>query len=186
MKLQKVFRNALYLLLVMVFMNACSPPRPTFKSDEQIKNNFQNQKMKLIPIIKQCKSEEKSQGIKRYISESFSICRINSIQLKTMNLEEISLEFAGVKTSLKEFKGSRILFVTNQYVDDHANTLVEEKGYMFSAIPITQDLIKEGSLDQFIGKELFVRRGSNEVWRYKQIEPNWYIYYRQYFYPYLG
>jgi hypothetical protein len=85
-----------------------------------------------------------------------------------------------------EFKGSRVLFITDQYTDDYANTLVEEKGYIFSAAPITQDLIKEGLLDQFTGKELFEKRGSNEKWRYRQIEPNWYIYYRQYFYPYLG
>jgi hypothetical protein len=186
MKLQKAFQIALYFLLVVLIVTACSPARQTFKSDEQIKDNFQNQKSKLAPLIKQCKSEEKSQGLKRHTRESFSTCKVKPTQLRTLNIEEVSLEFIGLRTSSKELKGSRILFITNQYVDDYVGTFVEEKGYMFSAIPVTQNLIKEGSLDQFVGKELFLKRGSNEVWKYKQIEPNWYIYYRQYFYPYLG
>ncbi len=186
MKLQKAFQIALYFSLVVLFITACSPPRQTFKSDEQIKDNFQTQKAELPPLIKQCKFEEKSQGLKRYTTESFSTCKVKSAQLRTLNIEEVSLEFIGLRTSSKEFKGSRILFVVNHYIDDRVDTFVEEKGYMFSDVPIKNNLIKEGPLDQFVGKELFLKRGSNEIWKYKQIEPNWYIYYRQYFYPYLG
>jgi hypothetical protein len=100
--------------------------------------------------------------------------------------DQKNLQNSNVQELVTEFKGSRVLFIINYYIDDRADTFVEEKGYMFSDVPITSNLVKEGSLDQFVGKEMFIRRGSKKVWKYKQIEPNWYIYYRQYFYPYLG
>ncbi len=186
MKSQKAFQMALKLLSIMFFIAACSMPRPTFQSDEQIKTNFQSHKAELLMLMQKCKSEKKSQGGKRYVRDAFSICKVNQAQLKKLSLEEIAVEFIWTKTFSKEFKGSRILFITNQYVDDPADTFVEEKGYMFSATPITKDLIREGSLDQLLGKDLFERKGRKEIWKYKQIEPNWYIYYRQHFYPYLG
>ncbi len=58
---------------------------------------------------------------------------------------------------------------------------VEEKGYVFSEIPINKNLIEPGSLDRLAGTELFEKRSIREEWRFKQIEPNWYLYYRQYF-----
>lgn len=186
MKSPKVFQTALELLLIVLLTTACSPPRQTFQSDEQIKTSFQNHKIELIALIKKCESEKKSQGMKEYIREFFIVCNTNKTQLKNLSLKEVALEYKEVETSPKKIKDSQILFVSNQYVDDSVNTFVEEKGYMFSATPIAKDLIEEGSLNQLIGKDLFERKGSQESWRYKQIEPNWYIYYRQYFYPYLG
>lgn len=50
----------------------------------------------------------------------------------------------------------------------------------FSETPIKDKLIEKGSLDRLIGTELFKKQGLKEEWRFKQIEPNWYIYYRQY------
>lgn len=186
MKLKKRIGWIASLLSMILVMTACSPRRPSFQSDEQIKTNFQSHKAELLMLMQKCKSEKKSQGGKRYVRDAFSICKVNQAQLKKLSLEEIAVEFIWTKTFSKEFKGSRILFITNQYVDDPADTFVEEKGYMFSATPITKDLIREGSLDQLLGKDLFERKGRKEIWKYKQIEPNWYIYYRQYFYPYLG
>ena len=161
----------------MFFIAACSQPRLAFQSDEQIKNNFQSHKVELLTLIEKCRSERESQGFKRNIRESFRICKkIDQKKLQNLNIQELATEF----------KGSRVLFIVNHYIDDRVNTFVEEKGYMFSDVPITSNLVKEGSLDQFVGKEMFIKRGSKEAWKYKQIEPNWYIYYRQYFYPYLG
>ncbi len=177
MKLQKYFQMALNFLLVILFISACSPPRSKFYSDEQMKNNLTKYKTELVPLIGKCRSEKESQGFKRHIRESFRICKkVDQKKLQNLNIQELATEF----------KGSRVLFIMNHYIDDRVDTFVEEKGYMFSDVPIKNNLIKEGSLDQFVGKEMFVRRGSKEVWKYKQIEPNWYIYYRQYFYPYLG
>ncbi len=186
MKLQKVLQTTLKLLSIIFFITSCGRPRPVFQSDEQIKKIFQSHKAELLTLMQKCKSEKKSQGGKRYVRDAFGICKVNQAKLNSLSLEEIAVEFIGFKTFSEEFKGSRILFVTNQYVDDPVNTFVEEKGYMFSTTPIIKDVVKEGSLDQLIGKDLFERKGRKEVWKYKQIEPNWYIYYRQHFYPYLG
>ena len=177
MKLQKSFQMALSFLLAISFISSCSPSRSKFYSDELMKTDLIKYKTELVPLIEKCRSERESQGFKRNIRESFRICKkTDQKKLQNLNVQELATEF----------KGSRVLFIVNHYIDDRVNTFVEEKGYMFSDVPITSNLVKEGSLDQFVGKEMFVKRGSKEAWKYKQIEPNWYIYYRQYFYPFMG
>jgi hypothetical protein len=185
MKSPKVFQMALKLLLIMILTTACSPPRPKFQSDEQIKISFQRHKIELIALRKKCELKREKQAMKKYIDDFFTVCNVNKIQLKNLNLEEVALEYKEVKTSLKKNNDSRILFVSNQYIDNPVDTFVEEKGYMFSAVPIANNLIEKDSLDKFNGVRLLERKKS-EIWKYKEIEPNWYIYYRQYFYTYLG
>jgi ribosomal protein L29 len=162
-------------------MTACSPWRPSFQSDEQMETNFDKYKAELLTLMQRCKPGQ----LKKNIKETFDVCKIDQAQLKRLSLEEIAKELSGERTTAKEFNGSRFLFVANQYVDEYAGTFVEEKGYMFSATPITKNLVEKGSLDQFNDTRLLEKKKS-EIWKYKQIEKNWYLYYRQYYYTYLG
>ncbi|MBE9012113.1 hypothetical protein IQ250_18090 [Pseudanabaenaceae cyanobacterium LEGE 13415] len=215
MKLHKIFRIGLVLSLATASLTSChqpsnssqaveaskpgtpqttqpifplqDKPRPTFQSDEQLKTNFQQHKAELLTLMRKCKSEQESQvEIKSEITQPFSKCVVDNAQLKSMNLKEIAVEFLRTQPIPSDFRGNRISFLSDYYKNDTTHTFVEEKGYLYSPTPLQQDVLQTGSLDQFAGQDLFVRKGRQEVWRYVQIEPNWYLYYRQYFYPFLG
>jgi hypothetical protein len=160
--------------------------RPNFQSDEQLKTNFPKHKAELLTLIQRCKVEQKSQALKRDIRQAFSICKVDSNVLKLISAKEIAVEFRRTQPLPYDFNGGRVLFVTDYYKKELADTFVEEKGYMYSSNPIKQDVIENGTLEQSAGRDLFESRSRKEAWRYKQVAPNWYIYYRQYFYPYLG
>jgi hypothetical protein len=181
MKLQKAFRAILKLLPVIFGITSCGLLEPVFQSDKEIEISFKKHKTELLTLMQKCKPGQ----LKKNIKETFDVCKIDQTQLKKLSLEEIAKEFLGERTIAKEFNGSRFLFVVNQYIDEYADTFVEEKGYIFSAIPITKNFVEKGSLDQFSGTRLLEKKKS-EIWKYKQIEKNWYLYYRQYYYTYLG
>ena len=79
------------------------------------------------------------------------------------------------------FRGSPILFKVDEVETPGVAVFVEEKGYVFSETPIKNDLLEQVSLDRLANTELFEKRSIREEWRFKQIEPNWYLYYRQYY-----
>ncbi len=185
MKLYKVFQLILGLSLVTASLSGCRPTRPTFQSDEQLKANFQQQKAQMLTLMQKCKSEQQSQLLKRDTQQSFSECVVNDAQLKSMNVKEIAVESRIKQLLLPDFQGNRVLFATDYYKDEWADTFVEEKGYLYAPTSLQQDVIQTGSLDQF-ASQYSIEKRKNETWRYKQIEPNWYLYYRQYYYPYLG
>jgi hypothetical protein len=104
-------------------------------------------------------------------------------------LKEVAEEFESDRKPLNpesDFDGKRVLFLTDDYKNDRSDTFIEEKGLTYVDKPLPQEVIEDSSLDQFSGQPLFEKRGVQEVWRYREIEPNWYIYYRQYYYPFLG
>jgi hypothetical protein len=175
MKPHQVFQFVLSLSLTTVSLAGCNQSK-TFQLDKQLLTNFQNHKAEMLTLMQKCRTERESRALKRHIVESFWVCKAYQAQLKPLNVQEMALEDPG----------TRILFVADQYEDDSGDTFVEEKGYVYSATPLKQDVIKNGTLDQFTGQLLFEKRSRQEAWRYKQIAPNWYLYYRQYFYPYLG
>ena len=84
----------------------------------------------------------------------------------------------------EELKPNSFLFVTDRYIDNVMSTYVDEKGYVFSPDSIDRDVIQSASLDQFRDKKLIERRSISEEWKFRQIEPNWYLYYRQYYHEY--
>jgi hypothetical protein len=195
MKMQKFFQITLFLAFFNLLLLGCSSGvfrlsfRPTFQSDEQLVKNFEENKSDLFALMQKCQAEKSSQPFKDQIRESFSNCSVEKDVLTSLRLIEVAEEFEADEENLNSrngVDGGRVLFITDYYKDDRVNTFVEEKGYAYTETPIQQDLIKDGSLDQFSGQLLFEKRGVQEVWKYKQIEPNWYIYYRQYFYPFLG
>ncbi len=67
----------------------------------------------------------------------------------------------------------------------HADTFIQEKGYAYFPQQPRSGVIQAGSLDQFFDQNLVERKGIKEEWRYKKIEENWYLYYRQYYETFL-
>jgi hypothetical protein len=75
-----------------------------------------------------------------------------------------------------------LLFHSDRTIYDEYDTMVEEKGYIFSASSIETNVLTTGSLSQF--EQKLDPRGlkdMSEIWRFKQIEPHWYLYYRHFF-----
>jgi hypothetical protein len=178
MKMYKNWKKLLTLLSILGFLTSCSPPRPDFQSDEQMKLNFKTHKNDLLKILDLC-SQQKGRGSILHSYEKFSNCEIDPKQLKQVKIKEIDKRYSLDVSS--EFKGIPFLFITDRYLDDSANTYFEEKGYIFSKEPLnTQHIIKDGSLAQFEGEKLIIKNTQSEGWRFKEIEPGWYIYYRQY------
>lgn len=57
-----------------------------------------------------------------------------------------------------------------------------EKGYAYTTKRIAGNLVKAPTLDDFPNEKI-VARADPETWLYREVEPNWYVYYR-YFYRY--
>ncbi len=161
-------------------------PRPTFHLDEQLLSNYQTRKSQLADLIQVCKAQKYSLGPKGDTKQPFVSRKVEPARLQTLSLSEVAKEIKRNEALPEDFGGLRILFVVDYYKNDPADMFVEEKGYLYSSTPLRQDLLENGSLDQFSGQLLFEKYKSQEAWRYKQIEPNWYLYYRQYFYPFMG
>ena len=165
-------------------MSSCSPSKPAFKSDKKMKYFFQNRKLELISVLKKCQLEKEEGEMKFHIKGSYDVCKINPTQLKKINTLEVATEVIRnnpKRRYIELAKNNSFIFVTDQYIDSRFGTYVEEKGYIFSANPLKQDVITTGSLDEF--RNIEIDRKS-EKWKYKLIEPNWYLYYRRYHHEY--
>ena len=173
--------------LLLLLSTSCSPPQTAFNSDEKNLLNFKNNKSEIFSIMEKCYPKKNKSYDKSYTWSPFYLCKISSSQLQKSNILEVS-EKKNIRTynSPSQYvKNNSFLFVTDQYIDDTLGTYVDEKGYIFSPTPINHDLIKEGSLDQFRNKELKKQDSTAERWKFKQIEPNWYLYYRQFYQTFL-
>jgi hypothetical protein len=211
MKLHKVFQIALGLSLIAASLIGCHPSspasfdatakgqsvterllfwqnrsRPIFHSDEQLLLHFQSHKTGMIDLIQECKAQKTPQAPKVDTGHPFIACEFDQSRLQALSLREVAGEIQRRNALPGEFEGSRMVLVTDYYKNDPGNTFVEEKGFVYSPRPIQKDVIGSGSLDPLMGKDLFERRGAQEAWRYKQIAPNWYLYYRQYFRLFLN
>ncbi len=182
-----IFINIIPSFLLLLLSTSCSPPQTSFKSDEKNLLNFKNNKSEIFSIMEKCYPEKNKSYNKPYAWSPFYLCKISLSQLQKSNILEIS-EKRNIKTysSPSQYvKNNSFLIVTDQYIDNTIGTYVDEKGYIFSPTPINHDLIKEGSLDQFRNKELKKQDSTGEKWKFKQIEPNWYLYYRQFYQTFL-
>jgi hypothetical protein len=190
MRTQKIFEFTLYSAFFSLLLVGCRfSSRPVFQSDEQLIESFEQNKPELFSLMKRCHATQSSQVIKNHIVESFSRCDVDKTVLESLRLKEVAEEFESDRKPLNpesDFDGKRVLFLTDDYKNDRSDTFIEEKGLTYVDKPLPQEVIEDSSLDQFSGQPLFEKRGVQEVWRYREIEPNWYIYYRQYYYPFLG
>ena len=154
--------------------------------------DFQRHKPESIALMKQCASEPiTDRGARNYAIELFLHCNSKlkgkdahemANYMGSLNLQYVAQKFTEPERPSKQFKGIPYLFMVQQSIYDEYDTMVEEKGYIFSSIPIEKNVIAKGSLTQFEqGLDTKGRKDLSEIWKFKQIEPNWYLYYRHFF-----
>jgi hypothetical protein len=169
--------------------------RRPLRSDERMVADFQRHKPESIALMKQCASEPvTNRSGTNYAIELFLHCNSKvkgkdaqemANYLDSLNLQYVAQKFTEPEHPSRQFKGVPYLFMVQQTIYDDDDTMVEEKGYIFSTIPIETNVLTTGSLSQF-EQGLDISRGRkdlSEIWRFKQIEPNWYLYYRNFFRP---
>jgi hypothetical protein len=185
MKTLNMFDKFPLVSILMILLVSCTSEKLRFKSDDQMKLNFQQNKISLLNLSEKCKNGSESQ--KEDIIESFMICKIDRANLEHIGIEQIAINVnAGIYPSKPVIRKNAILFVMNNQNDLPRDFFVEETGYLFSTVPpIEKDIVKDGSLDKFFGTKLIPKLSMTEGWRFKNIEPNWYLYYRQYYRSFL-
>jgi hypothetical protein len=200
MKPTNFFKFALGGLLTMMFTNGCSrsinyllyhSDRIPLRSDEEMVADFQRHKPESIALMKQCASEPVTdRGARNYAVELFLHCKNegkSANYMSSLNLQHVAQKITEPERPSRQFKGTPYLFMVQQIIyDDYEDmdTIVEEKGYIFSSIPIETNVLTTGSLSQFEkGLSTQGLKNLSEIWRFKQIEPNWYLYYRHFFRP---
>ncbi len=196
MKPNNFWGLALSFWLTIIFTTACNSSRVALQSDRQIIANFQRHKSESIALMKQCESESvTNRSSVNFTVELFFHCNSKiegkdshdlANYMRSLNLEYIAQKFTAPEHPSKQFKGTPYLFVVDQVIYDDYDTIVEEKGYIFSDAPpqggLEPNSIATGSLSQFEqGLDTRGRKDRSEIWKFKQIEPNWYLYYRHFF-----
>jgi hypothetical protein len=194
MKLSNFVRVGLGFWLTIIATTGCSSTRLPLRSDEEMVADFQRHKPESIALMKECESQSVTdRGGINYAIELFLHCKSKvkgtdthemANYLGSLNLQYVAQKFTEPERPSRQFKGVPYLFVVQQLIYDDYDTMVEEKGYIFSAIPIETNVLATGSLSQFEqGLDIRGRTDMSEIWRFKQIEPNWYLYYRHFFRP---
>jgi hypothetical protein len=194
MKLNSFMGVSLGFWLTIIATTGCSSTRLPLRSDEEMVADFRRHKPESIALMKQCESQSVTdRGGRNYGVELFLHCKSKvkgadahemANYLENLNLQYVAQKFTEPERPSRQFKGVPYLFVVQQLIYDDYDTMVEEKGYIFSAIPIETNVLTTGSLSQF--EQVLDIRGRtdmSEIWRFKQIEPNWYLYYRHFFRP---
>ncbi len=190
--LHKLLRVGLGFWLTIISTTGCTSTKIPLRSDEEMVADFQRHKPESIALMKQCASEPVTdRGSTSYAVELFLHCK-NEIKgkdahemanyMSSLNLQYVAQKITEPERPSRQFKGTPYLFMVQQIIYDDYDTIVEEKGYIFSSIPIETNVIAQGSLTQFEqGLNTKGRKDLSEIWKFKQIEPNWYLYYRYFF-----
>jgi hypothetical protein len=78
--------------------------------------------------------------------------------------------------------GTRVLLISDYYLEDNFfGVFVAEKGYIYYPELVKLNVPLENSLDKFSGASIVNKKlVHDEVWKYKKIDQDWYLYYRQY------
>jgi hypothetical protein len=200
MKPNNFLKFALGYLLTIMSTNGCErsisyrlfhSDRIPLRSDEQMVADFQRHKPESIALMKQCASEPVTgRGGANYGVEFFLHCNSQvkgkdahemANYMGSLNLQYVAQKSTEPERPSKQFKGVPYLFMVQQHIYDEYDTMIEEKGYIFSALPIEINVLTTGSLSQFEKVLDTSGRKDVEIWRFKQIEPNWYLYYRYFF-----
>jgi hypothetical protein len=149
-----------------------------FPSDEDMKLTLDRQKADFINAVKICKSDKHASVSLFRSDDLFDSCGDS----KNSTLVAKIAKRLEVKDIIISIDLVQVLFVSKRYEGGFFSAMYEEKGYLFTENKITSDLITEGSINQFTGRNF--ERKYSDGWKYKQIEPNWYLYYRtDSFYP---
>ncbi len=160
----KYIRPGMTILCCAIVASSCTQ-NPKLTSDKITLANFKSNRTKLNSLVSQCFkfTTKKSND---------NICSNESTKLAEIKVKEIRVRHQG-----------ELLFVFDRYVDKSlVHTLVYEKGYAYTNKRTGGNLVKAPILDDF-PDESITKKDNTETWLYREIEPNWYAYYR-YLYKY--
>jgi hypothetical protein len=176
-------KSTLIIFLVTTFFSGCIPS-VLFTSDREMLVNFNTNKVSIVAIMNKCKLQGEVKTLRIRSKEFFSACELNLSDMKKINLKEVDKPSENPIPYSRTFSGFPILLVINHIkLEDYSGTLIKEKGYVFSEDLIKDELIEKRLLDEVTSTRLTKENKINEQWRFKKIEPNWYLYYREYFAP---
>jgi hypothetical protein len=148
------------IILCCVFTISGCNQKPKLTSDKIILASFQSNRSKLTSLVTPCFS---SSIVKKPTAK---VCSDEST-LAELKVKEINIRHPG-----------ELLFVVDRYVDKSlTHTLVYEKGYAYTNKRTVGNLIKAPTLDDFPSAKI-IEKSDPETWLYREIEPNWYVYYR--------
>ena len=140
-------------------------------------DSFHEKKSAIVTLISLCNSLKSKGGGREAHTKATDVnaCPIDKKYLGVAEIKEVSVDS----------KSSYYLLMTD-LDKDPGGTFFQEKGYAYFPQKTQPKVTELGSLNEFIGKDLFQRKSIQEAWRYKKIEGSWYQYYRQYYVPYLS
>jgi hypothetical protein len=165
---------------------SCSISPYFWKKDSEMLKQFKDIKATLTKEIQGCKAlKERQFSIELTIGgPHFEECPIPK-EIATKH----GIKFFGIESKADPERDAR--FIDDPYQDrvlivtDYSETglwdrHVREKGYLYSTLPLIKSNIMEKSLDPIVTAEYVTPDGprSVRVWRYHQIEANWYLYFR--------
>jgi hypothetical protein len=192
MKYQCFSQKTCILFALSFFATSCSPSPHFWDKDTEMIKQFSDIKNTLNKVIKECKAlkPEKRGSMDPTIHNHYDTCPIPKEVSTKYDIKFIAIEQkldAKRYEELKESMGKnfdpyqgRVLIATNYSKNAFFDIHVREKGYLYSTTPLKKSNIVDTSLDPIVTAEYTTPDGPRnlEVWRYRQIEPHWYIYFR--------
>lgn len=182
----------LFALSFLATTSSCSISPHFWNKDSEMLKQFGEIKNTLTEIIKECKALKPEQrgGMDPTIHNHYDTCPIPKEMSAKYGIKFIAIEQKLDPKRYKELKEllgkdfdpyqDRVLIAINYSKDAFFDIHVREKGYLYSTSPLKKSSIVDTSLDPLVTAEYTTPEGPRnfEVWRYRQIESHWYLYFR--------
>ena len=174
----------------MFFLTSCSN-QYSFEPDANLISKFSKSKAEILNIVKACKESTSEGRAGKEITgfNHFENCLVPPEIVTKYGVKFVSIELKRDPKGDAEFRKllkddfepyqDRVLVTTNYVKEESFTVRIREKGYLYSPIPLKSSNITTESLDSLATNEYNPNNQprNKEVWRYRQIEPNWYIYF---------
>jgi hypothetical protein len=173
------------LIVSLLACTACGILKPHFQSDQDLLRKFQEHEPIFGALAKQCPQGKDApysspKEFTRPWPFLFWNCKFDKNFIVALQKTRVKLVSSDIRTN------SRVVFQTDFQKEERGvifgDTYVWEKGYLYTEKPIEAELIQTESLNSLDAQELVAQR-KQEIWRYRKIKQNWYLFHRQYLWP---
>jgi hypothetical protein len=174
----------------LIFFSTSCSNEYFFEKDADLISKFNSSRTALSDQIKICRTSAEGKTGKEIAGfNHFDNCSISPKIADKYGVKFISIELKRDPKSDAEFKKllkdnfepyqERTLIATNYAKEENLTIRIREKGYLYSPLPLKSSNVVTESLDPLATTEYNPNNQprNKEVWRYRQIEPNWYIYF---------
>jgi hypothetical protein len=188
---------------IIFFVTSCGLTEKRFSTDEEMLTYWKDEQAQLMQLVENCQRSTKTTGL---VDEFYSNNDNNEIDNRSVsNFDVCQVELPKtpeksyqLKYVARDFDKTQILMVTNQSKLKvgwrRSTSLLEEKGFLYTSqkdlAPLSSDtrpvgkltIVKE-ALDPLSGNYQLTGETATEnaceVWMFRPIDPNWYIFYHQ-------